>query len=65
MNAIISAAFPSIANLSPAYPFACFAVMMAVQFVVVAHWFPETKNVSLEDLQSRWCFSKSNSWCSF
>lgn len=27
--------------------------MMAVQFVVVARWFPETKNVSLEDLQSR------------
>lgn len=53
MNAIISAAFPSIANLSPAYPFAWFAVMMAVQFVVVARWFPETKNVSLEDLQSR------------
>lgn len=53
MNAIISAAFPSIANLSPAYPFACFAIMMAVQFVVVGRWFPETKNVSLEDLQNQ------------
>lgn len=53
MNAIISAAFPSTANLSPAYPFACFAIMMAVQFVVVGRWFPETKNVSLEDLQNQ------------
>ncbi len=53
MNALISYAFPLIAVRSGAYPFAFFATMMAVQFVVVLLFFPETKQVSLEELQVR------------
>ena len=51
MNAILSGLFPVIAAQSGGYPFAFFAVMMALQFFVVLFFFPETKQVSLEDLQ--------------
>lgn len=51
MNAMISAAFPVVAKSSGAIPFAFFAVMMVVQFVVVKSFYPETKNVSLEEMQ--------------
>jgi SP family arabinose:H+ symporter-like MFS transporter len=51
MNAILSYAFPVIALRSGAYPFAFFAAMMVIQFVVVLFYFPETKQVSLEELQ--------------
>lgn len=51
MNALISAVFPVVAQQSRAVQFAFFAVMMAVQFVVVQRSFPETMNVSLEQLQ--------------
>ncbi|MDP9039285.1 MAG: sugar porter family MFS transporter [Acidobacteriota bacterium] len=51
MNAILSLVFPIIAAQSGAYPFAFFAAMMVVQFVVVLVFFPETKRVSLEELQ--------------
>jgi SP family arabinose:H+ symporter-like MFS transporter len=51
MNAILSLVFPIIAARSGAYPFAFFAAMMVVQFVVVLVFFPETKRVSLEELQ--------------
>jgi hypothetical protein len=30
-----------------------FAVMMAVQFFVVLFWYPETKGISLEDMQKK------------
>jgi SP family arabinose:H+ symporter-like MFS transporter len=54
MNAAISFAFPVIvANYSKAAPFVFFAVMTAVQFVVVLMIYPETKGVSLEDLQKK------------
>ena len=53
MNAIISGVFPVIAARSGAYPFVFFAVMMAVQFVVVLLYFPETKQASLEELQRK------------
>jgi SP family arabinose:H+ symporter-like MFS transporter len=54
MNAAISFAFPVIvAHYSKAAPFVFFAVMTAVQFVVVAAFYPETKGASLEDLQKR------------
>ena len=53
MNAILSYAFPVIALRSGAYPFVFFAAMMVVQFVVVLFFFPETKQVSLEELQKR------------
>jgi MFS family permease len=53
MNAILSGIFPVIAARSGAYPFVFFAGMMVVQFFVVLFFFPETKGVSLEALQSR------------
>jgi SP family arabinose:H+ symporter-like MFS transporter len=53
MNALLSFVFPIIAARSGAYPFVFFAVMMVVQFVVVLVFFPETKQVSLEELQRK------------
>ena len=53
MNALISAVFPLMAARWVAAPFAFFAAMMVLQFVVVYFWYPETKGVSLEDLQKK------------
>ena len=56
MNALISFAFPWIgAHYTKGLPFAFFAVMTAVQFVVMQAFFPETKGVSLEELQHKLC----------
>jgi sugar porter (SP) family MFS transporter len=52
MNALISMAFPVVAAWSKPGPFAFFAAMMALQFLVVARYFPETKGVSLEEMHS-------------
>jgi sugar porter (SP) family MFS transporter len=53
MNALLSLAFPVIALRSGAYPFVFFATMMIVQFFAVLFFFPETKQISLEDLQRK------------
>ena len=54
LNAIITKFFPiAAAAFSLAIPFAFFALMMVVQFVVVLFFYPETKNQSLEALQAR------------
>jgi sugar porter (SP) family MFS transporter len=57
MAMLISGTFPLVArNLgqpNAGLPFAFFAVMMAVQIVVVWKFFPETKRVTLEDMQQR------------
>jgi sugar porter (SP) family MFS transporter len=53
MNAIIAYTFPQVAKSSGAYPFMFFAAMMLVQFVVVLFFYPETKGVSLEQMQRR------------
>lgn len=53
MCAIISFLFPVIAQHSKALPFVFFAVMMALQFVVVFLFFPETKGVPLERMGER------------
>jgi SP family arabinose:H+ symporter-like MFS transporter len=53
MNAIIAYTFPQLAKSSGAYPFVLFAVMMAVQFFVVLFIYPETKGVTLEQMQHR------------
>ena len=53
MNAFISGAFPLWANSSGGFPFLFFAVMMALQFVVVLYLYPETKQITLERLQAR------------
>jgi SP family arabinose:H+ symporter-like MFS transporter len=53
MNAIISFTFPIIAKKSGGLPFVVFAIMMVVQFVVVLTVYPETKGVTLEDMQKK------------
>jgi SP family arabinose:H+ symporter-like MFS transporter len=53
MNAIIAYTFPQLAKSSGAYPFVLFAGMMAVQFFVVLFFYPETKGVTLEQMQHR------------
>lgn len=54
MNAIIALAFPVlVAAVGRSAPFVFFAVMTAVQFVVVLLAYPETKGQTLEDLQRK------------
>jgi SP family arabinose:H+ symporter-like MFS transporter len=53
MNGLISLAFPSLAAKSAALPFVFFAVVMAAQFFVTLAFFPETKGLSLEELQEK------------
>src|SRR5665213_2193945 len=53
MNAIISAIFPIMAKTSGAAPFVFFAAMMALQFAVVLTIYPETKGVSLENMEAK------------
>jgi sugar porter (SP) family MFS transporter len=53
MNALISGLFPWVARHSTAAPFAFFSTMMVLQFVVVLLFYPETKGVSLEQLQHK------------
>ena len=53
MNALISGIFPHMAARSGAYPFMFFCLMMIVQFFVVLFVYPETKGISLEDMQKR------------
>ncbi len=51
MNAGISLAFPVIAAQSQGAPFVFFAAMMVLQLIVVARVFPETKGVTLEQME--------------
>jgi sugar porter (SP) family MFS transporter len=53
MNAIISFAFPTLAAWSKSIPFVFFSAMMVLQFVVVLLVYPETKGLSLEEMQRR------------
>jgi sugar porter (SP) family MFS transporter len=53
MNALISGIFPLLAKSSGSYPFYFFGLMMIVQFFVVLLIFPETKGVSLEQMEKR------------
>jgi SP family arabinose:H+ symporter-like MFS transporter len=53
MNAAIAFIFPQLAKSSYAYPFLFFSMMMVVQFFVVLFLYPETKRVSLEQMQQR------------
>jgi MFS transporter, SP family, arabinose:H+ symporter len=53
MNALISLTFPLLAASSHGYPFVFFAAMTLVQFLVVLFVYPETKGVSLEQMQHR------------
>ena len=49
-NAVISALFPYIAAASSSLPFLFFSAMMILQFLIVLRYFPETKGMSLEQL---------------
>ncbi len=49
----VSWSFPVVAAKSGAYAFGFFALMMVLQFALVLKFLPETKGVSLEELQRR------------
>lgn len=53
MNAIVSGTFPLMAQQSGGYPFLFFSAMMALQFFVVLFSYPETKGLSLEEMQHK------------
>ena len=53
MCALVSWTFPVIAQNYGGVPFIFFSAMMAVQFFVVLIYFPETKGVTLEELQKQ------------
>jgi sugar porter (SP) family MFS transporter len=53
MNALISGVFPLLAQKSGGYPFIFFSAMMVLQFFVVLFLYPETKGVSLEEMQKK------------
>jgi MFS transporter, SP family, arabinose:H+ symporter len=53
INAMLSAAFPLLAAQSQAGPFVLFFAMVVLQFFVVLFFFPETRGVSLEEIQRR------------
>lgn len=51
--AIVSWTFPMLADWSGAMAFGFFAVMMVLQFVLVALYLPETRGLSLEQIQRK------------
>jgi sugar porter (SP) family MFS transporter len=53
MNALISWGFPIVAASSKAAPFVFFSAMMVLQLIVVATLYPETKGVTLEEMEKR------------
>jgi len=53
MNALISAVFPLMAAKSGGYPFVFFSLMMVLQFFVVLFVYPETKGLTLEEMQKK------------
>ena len=52
-NAAISLAYPVMAHRSGAWPFVFFTAMTILQFFVVLFVYPETKGVTLEEMQHR------------
>lgn len=53
MNALISWSFPVIAARSKAAPFVFFSAMMVLQLIVVVMFYPETRGVTLEDMERK------------
>jgi MFS transporter, SP family, arabinose:H+ symporter len=53
MNAAISFAFPAFAAWSKPIPFMFFSAMMVLQFFVVLFVYPETKGLTLEEMQKK------------
>lgn len=52
-NAGISYGFPAVASYSRGAPFAFFSAMMLLMFFVVLAYYPETKGITLEDMQRK------------
>lgn len=52
-NAIISLIFPIMAGSSGAYPFIFFGAMMVLDVFLILKYYPETKGISLEEMQHR------------
>ena len=53
MNALISGTFPLVAASSGGYPFAFFSAMMVLQFFIVLFVYPETKGLTLEEMERK------------
>ena len=53
MAGVISLGFPLLAARSGGYPFLFFSAMTIVQFLVVLFVYPETKGISLEEMQKK------------
>ncbi len=53
LNALVSGFYPIVAAKSGGKPFAFFACMMLLQFMVVSFYYPETNGLSLEEMQAR------------
>jgi len=53
VNAVISGVFPVVAEHSKAAPFVFFAAMMLLQLVIVTMVYPETKGVTLEEMEKK------------
>jgi hypothetical protein len=54
MNTIIALEFPVlVVSMGRSAPFTFFAMMTAIQFMVVLFFYPETKGQTLEQLQRR------------
>jgi len=53
MNTIVTKAFPAVAAISRPLPFIFFSVMMALYFFIVLFTYPETKGITLEEMQHR------------
>ncbi len=53
MNALISWTFPMMAASSGGAPFVFFSAMMVLQFFMVLFLYPETKGVTLEEMQKK------------
>jgi sugar porter (SP) family MFS transporter len=53
INALISWGFPIVASYSRAAPFVFFSAMMLLQLIVVVTFYPETKGVTLEEMEKR------------
>ena len=53
MNALISGVFPLMAASSGGYPYVFFSAMMVLQFLLVLFVYPETKGITLEEMQKK------------
>jgi hypothetical protein len=53
MAALISWFFPQLAAWSKSIPFVFFAAMMVLQFLVVLIVYPETKGITLEEMEKK------------